>query len=1049
MANLRKRLRWLLVWCLGCCVLSAHAQLSQSDFREYAKRTWHIADEADTALDALFGQGWIPNSSVPWKEVIGGLIAGDEVLAELNNGNHDKAARAALKYGADLYFSHLLAQIGLSGPVAVANLAAAPLQWWLLDFYNYTNRLGFDSQCRLYIKAREIGMTHQQIVNRDTFGERVFYTDEGWLYYVDEMRAGWLVHPNPTEINRDLCVSLSQRVYDAKFALNGSYASDKAHIGDRLREALRGYAAFKTTPANPSAPQRVVLDATATRPPQGATVTAYLWTSPGGGTSTASQITRDLFNPGEPYTFTLRATFSDNTSSTITGRVAASKPRFDVVQSNSDSRDVVFRAPASPLVSEWRWEFGDGRTATGREVAHFYDDYGRYEVRLTVRATNGVEHASDPVEVNTGFAGPTFLAGGTITGHDVWRRGSSPYVVTQPIHIAEGGKLTIEAGVVVKFAQNVGLSCAGELLVNGEANRKVTFTSIYDHSVGGDVYGDGQSGAYRWNDLVVQQPGRFTINHAEMRHCRQVSSDSAQSVLHDVQFVSRTGPDGTWSFPDGIVLRRGGVVSDCTFTDLSQGLSMPELSDSDEAVVSGSSFLGSPLRVGSWSQGLTTAAIESCRFVDAYAAFTGDSLSLRLVGNTFETPGWEPDRLSGVAFLSTGELVRAEVSGNSHEGGVRSLVVGGYWSASMVTISGDVSWQKQPGLFFRFSSHAQVLEGASLALGPGLVLGFGHTSTWDVRGHTLIVHGVFASQGTTSEPVLLTHSLDAQPFGGGPPPTANVAPWGGLLIRSTSPTAGLSHLRMRYASGWNPNYLFTGLASERPLSLDRCEFGTSDGQWPTSVTLAGGSVARNCDFLGGLSASSPTVDAKWNWWGHNSGPYHPTMNPNGQGSYVSDNVLFHPWLTRGRPVDGAVAFQDFVGDRTAVPVTIELRQPGTTTRVDGQVVYLSSSGAFTFNTELVGTYDIVARAPRFLRAKATNVVIGEQGVTNLSFSLVNGDVNGDNTVSIQDFLLVRQAFGSSAGGPGWNPNADLNGDGSVGIADFLILRRNFGRQGQD
>lgn len=712
----------------------------------------------------------------------------------------------------------------------------------------------------------------------------------------------------------------------------------------------------------------------------------------------------------------------------------------------------MFRAPASPLVSEWRWDFGDGRTATGREVAHFYDDYGRYEVRLTVRATNGVEHASDTVEVNTGFAGPTFLAGGTITGHDVWRRGSSPYVVTQPIHIAEGGKLTIEAGVVVKFAQNVGLSCAGELLVDGEANRKVTFTSIYDHSVGGDVYGDGQSAAFRWNDLVVQQPGRFTINHAEMRHGRQLTSESVQSVLNGVQFVSRTGPDGTWSFPNGVSLRRGGVVSGCRFeapyAGSGTGLYMSDLPDSAPAVVTGSSFLGgSVLRIYAPNQGLKTATIESNSFVDGRISLGGDALSLRLAGNTFETPGWEPGAHShAVIEVSAGSLVRAEISGNTHLGGVRSILLFGYGSLGNVSIDCHASWQKQAGLFFWFGSDAQVSPGASLTLGPGFALGFGNTGGWSPRGHILTVYGLFDPQSTASQPVLLTHFLDAQPFGGGPPPTSNTGPWGGVRVMENSPTAGFAHLKMRYAAY---AVQWSGLLVERPFALDRCEFGTPDGQWPTSVTLAGGSVARNCDFLGGLSATSPTVDAKWNWWGHNSGPYHQSLNPTGQGAYVSDNVLFHPWLTRGRPVGGAVAFQDFVGDRTAVPVTIELRQPGTTTRVDGQVVYLSSSGAFTFNTELVGTYDIVARAPRFLRAKATNVVIGEQGVTNLSFSLVNGDVNGDNTVSIQDFLLVRQAFGSSAGGPGWNPNADLNGDGSVGIADFLILRRNFGRQGQD
>lgn len=39
------------------------------------------------------------------------------------------------------------------------------------------------------------------------------------------------------------------------------------------------------------------------------------------------------------------------------------------------------------------------------------------------------------------------------------------------------------------------------------------------------------------------------------------------------------------------------------------------------------------------------------------------------------------------------------------------------------------------------------------------------------------------------------------------------------------------------------------------------------------------------------------VDARFNWWGHPSGPYHEDQNPEGKGDAVSDNVLFSPWLT--------------------------------------------------------------------------------------------------------------------------------------------------------
>ncbi len=41
----------------------------------------------------------------------------------------------------------------------------------------------------------------------------------------------------------------------------------------------------------------------------------------------------------------------------------------------------------------------------------------------------------------------------------------------------------------------------------------------------------------------------------------------------------------------------------------------------------------------------------------------------------------------------------------------------------------------------------------------------------------------------------------------------------------------------------------------------------------------------------------PTIDARNNWWGHESGPFHPTRNPDGQGDTLLLSIVeFEPWL---------------------------------------------------------------------------------------------------------------------------------------------------------
>jgi parallel beta-helix repeat protein/predicted outer membrane repeat protein len=49
----------------------------------------------------------------------------------------------------------------------------------------------------------------------------------------------------------------------------------------------------------------------------------------------------------------------------------------------------------------------------------------------------------------------------------------------------------------------------------------------------------------------------------------------------------------------------------------------------------------------------------------------------------------------------------------------------------------------------------------------------------------------------------------------------------------------------------------------------------------------------------GLQNLNPSliIPAERNWWGDPSGPFHPLLNPGGQGDPVSDYVSFVPWLT--------------------------------------------------------------------------------------------------------------------------------------------------------
>jgi hypothetical protein len=159
------------------------------------------------------------------------------------------------------------------------------------------------------------------------------------------------------------------------------------------------------------------------------------------------------------------------------------------------------------------------------------------------------------------------------------------------------------------------------------------------------------------------------------------------------------------------------------------------------------------------------------------------------------------------------------------------------------------------------------------------------------------------------------------------------------------------------------------------------------------------------------------------------------------------------WATQNPPsgpgVTGRVILEDYDPGLTPVPVAsfiyrdIETNIPAG--RVQGS---LTSNGTFNIPGPTVpGTYRLYAKATHWLRAVKT-VTTTSSGTPNVgNFSLKNGDIDGDNEVSILDYIALSQAFGSEPGFTSWNINADLDGDLVISILDYLTLSTNFGLAG--
>lgn len=153
------------------------------------------------------------------------------------------------------------------------------------------------------------------------------------------------------------------------------------------------------------------------------------------------------------------------------------------------------------------------------------------------------------------------------------------------------------------------------------------------------------------------------------------------------------------------------------------------------------------------------------------------------------------------------------------------------------------------------------------------------------------------------------------------------------------------------------------------------------------------------------------------------------------------------WYVRYATLSGVVNLQDFGGDRTLVAVGLEVRAPGSLVALQSYPLRLDASGGYTLVAPLDGVYDLSAKGSHWLRQTLGGVSVFGSGVAN--FSLVNGDVDGDNEVTLFDFGQLVSAFGSLPGDSNWNADADLDGDGEVTLFDFGVLVRNFGQIGDD
>ncbi len=153
-------------------------------------------------------------------------------------------------------------------------------------------------------------------------------------------------------------------------------------------------------------------------------------------------------------------------------------------------------------------------------------------------------------------------------------------------------------------------------------------------------------------------------------------------------------------------------------------------------------------------------------------------------------------------------------------------------------------------------------------------------------------------------------------------------------------------------------------------------------------------------------------------------------------------------------ISGTVELQDWVGpnnDGSPEGITVEVQlQNQASIIITTHTATLDGNGEFTITGIAAGTYNVRIKASHWLAVVQEGLVVNGGNTTIATpFSLVNGDIDGDNQIGATDYAAWNNSNNTGPNDPNWNPNADLDGDEYIDLSDYIIWNKNMDQTGDE
>jgi hypothetical protein len=360
----------------------------------------------------------------------------------------------------------------------------------------------------------------------------------------------------------------------------------------------------------------------------------------------------------------------------------------------------------------------------------------------------------------------------------------------------------------------------------------------------------------------------------------------------------------------------------------------------------------------------------------------GDKLSVVIYGNTIIGRGPLP---SGDE-VQNGVVVMDGATGTINSNTISNMayIPETWWSAGILfmdssgSASGNVITDCQIGIMFQDSgglAQGNTVNGGAIGL-IGIWAQYTKGGTWTLTFIGNTVSGAHDIEGyenaavgiqSWNEDASITATIESNQIAGDGSTSADGIFIGDIPEYEPAGTIKTT-IKGNIISGWQCGVRFVSsiefgsIATCNTITENNVGIQVEQAVNAANVVVNYNNIYGNTQY--GVNATGPTVlDARYNWWGNASGPYHPTLNPSGTGDRVSDNVNFSPWLLKKKvpPLVHDVAVLNVVASpsRAVVGTTIQVN---VTVKNEGNT-YETFDVSLDYNGTLIGTQTVTDMVP--------------------------------------------------------------------------------------